>query len=85
MSTTKKQNVVKHAKSLMMALGLTMAATSANAAVWMHPYMGMVSNTCIAPNGAFFTFTNGNFGSLGTSCSFTLFNVPGVVFYGVFG
>lgn len=84
MSTTRKQTVVKQAKSLMIALGLTMAATSANAAVWMHPYMGMVSDTCVAPNGAFFTFTNGNFGPVGAGCSFTLLNAPGVVFYGAF-
>lgn len=65
------------------AASLTLCAmlipSFASAATWMTPY-GLVSDTCVTPQGVYMVFTN-QYGVVGTGCSFTFYGNP-TVFYG---
>ncbi len=64
------------------ALGLAALAAPAQAYVWQTPYGQWVSDTCVAPDGSFMTFSNQS-GLVGVPCQFHYYGMPGV-YYGVF-
>lgn len=71
-------------KSLIAActIGFATLAAPAQAYVWQTPYGQWMSNTCVAPNGAFMNFAN-QAGPVGAPCQFYFYGMPGM-YYGVY-
>lgn len=78
---TIKKNVINT-----IAVGLALAASAisapAQASTWINAYGVVMSNTCVAPNGAYMSFATQS-GPIGTGCTFYFNGVPGL-YYGTF-
>lgn len=68
-------------KKIFATMFLALLASVAEAA-WLDPVTGMwMSNTCVAPGGAYMTFVN-TYGPVGGACTFQFYGSP-FVHYGV--
>ncbi len=64
------------------AFGAAALAAPAQASTWVSPYGVVMSDTCVAPNGAYMVFAN-QAGPVGAACHFYFNGLP-VMHYGVF-